>query len=206
MAPVGGNPFLFYVIDHFRKEGIRRFVFSLGYKHEIIEEWLQAAYPELDYECVVENEPLGTGGAIKLACNLIKGESALILNGDTLFKVSIEALYKDFDLYKKVCTIALKPMHSFDRYGTVEVDEEGYISRFKEKTYCKEGLINGGVYLLDVPTFLRLTLPDSFSFEQAYLEKQAGTKNLRGIVQDRYFIDIGIPADFEQAGRDSLSL
>jgi D-glycero-alpha-D-manno-heptose 1-phosphate guanylyltransferase len=206
MAPVAGKPFLSYVIDHFKKEGIERFIFSLGYKYEIIEAWLNEQYPLLNFQCSIEDEPPGTGGAIKLACNLIKGKFALILNGDTLFKVSIDSIYKDFEKYKNTCTICLKPMSSFDRYGVVETDEEGYINSFKEKQYYEKGLINGGVYLLNAPAFLERQLPSTFSFEKDYLEKQAGSKNLRGIIQDSYFIDIGIPADFEQAQRDFIPL
>jgi len=206
MAPVAGKPFLSYVIDHFRKEGVERFIFSLGYKHEVIEAYLLTAYAGLEYECVIESEPLGTGGGIKLACNLIEGESALILNGDTLFKISTESLYEDYSKNKVACIISLKTMKSFDRYGAVEIDADGYIINFKEKQYYEKGLINGGVYLLNVPAFLKLNLPSMFSFEKDYLEKQAGTKDLRGIVQDSYFIDIGIPSDFELAQRDFLSL
>lgn len=206
MAPIAGKPFLSYVIDYFKAQGIERFIFSLGYKYEVIKSWLATAYTNLEYECVVEQEPLGTGGGMNLACNLIKDKYVLILNGDTLFKVNTDMLYKDFDKYKNTCTLILKPMQGFDRYGAVEINEEGYITSFKEKKYYEEGLINGGVYLLDVPAFLNLGLPSTFSFEKDYLEKRAGTKDLRGIVQDSYFIDIGTPAGFEQAQRDLLTL
>ena len=69
MAPVAGRPFLFYVINHLRSQGILRFIFSLGYKHEIILEYLAGQYATLDYDYVVEEEPLGTGGAIQFAAS-----------------------------------------------------------------------------------------------------------------------------------------
>lgn len=203
MAPVAGKPFLSYVIDYYKTQGIERFIFSLGYKHEVIEAYLHEQYPTLDFQCSIEDEPLGTGGAIKLASNLIKGDSALILNGDTYYRVSIDELYRDFDKYKNICTLVLKPMHNFDRYGVVEIDENGFITAFKEKQYYKEGLINGGVYLLDVTAFLQVELPEKFSFEKDFLEVRTRCGAfLRGLVQESYFIDIGIPADFEQAQRD----
>src|SRR5215212_11354956 len=67
MAPVAGRPFLSFVIDYLRMQGIERFVFSLGYKSHIIEEFLRKEYPTLNYTSVIEHEPLGTGGAIQLA-------------------------------------------------------------------------------------------------------------------------------------------
>lgn len=206
MAPVAGRSFLSYVIDHFIAQGIERFVFSLGYKYELIQTWLQEQYPALNYTCAIEEKPLGTGGGIKLACNLIKGDTTFILNGDTLFKINTEDICRDFDKNKSDCVLALKTMHSFDRYAVVETDPEGYINSFKEKQYYEKGLINGGVYLLNVPAFLQQPLPEVFSFEKDYLEKQAGTRNLRGVIQKGYFIDIGVPADYKRAQTESLSL
>lgn len=92
MAPVSGKPFLHFVIGYLEQQGIERFIFSLGYKHEVIEDWLNDQYPGLHYECSIEEEPLGTGGAIKKACSLATAKNVLVLNGDTLFKVDINSL------------------------------------------------------------------------------------------------------------------
>ncbi|HEX2606051.1 MAG TPA: NTP transferase domain-containing protein, partial [Flavisolibacter sp.] len=67
LAPVNGRPFLAYVIDTLRRQGIQRIVFSLGYMAEKIETFLKDAYPAMDYVTVIETEPLGTGGGIQLA-------------------------------------------------------------------------------------------------------------------------------------------
>ena len=64
MAPVNARPFLFYVINYLRSQGIEKFIFSLGYKHEVVEAYLQTDFPTLDFQCLVEKEPLGTGGAV----------------------------------------------------------------------------------------------------------------------------------------------
>src|SRR5690349_9693610 len=92
MAPINGKPFLKYVIDHLSSEGINKFVFSLGYKHEAVVEYLQKAFPALKYEVALEEEPLGTGGAIKLALHYAKEKCVIVTNGDTLFKVDINSL------------------------------------------------------------------------------------------------------------------
>ncbi|HEX2534929.1 MAG TPA: HAD-IIIA family hydrolase [Chitinophagaceae bacterium] len=202
MAPVAGRPFLAFVIDALRRQGVRRFVFSLGYKHELITAYLEKEFPTLEYSIVVEPEPLGTGGAIRLACSAAKTKDVVVVNGDTLFEVSLAAMMEVHNTRSADATLALKPMRDFDRYGVVELDDTGKIIRFREKQQYKEGLINGGVYLLNRERFLNLSLPEKFSFEKEYLEDTQSGHLLYGVVQDGYFIDIGIPEDFEKAGRD----
>ena len=101
------------------------------------------------------------------------------------------------------CTLSLKPMQSFDRYGVVELNNDYSIRSFKEKQFYETGLINGGVYALHAEKFLKESLPEKFSFEKEYLEKKVSLANddkrMYGVVQDRYFIDIGIPEDYERA-------
>lgn len=202
MAPVAGQPFLHYVINYLQEQGVERFIFSLGYMHEVIEEFINTQYPKLNVQYSIEEEPLGTGGAIQLACKKTIGKDVLVINGDTLFKVGVKEL-SSFHLQNKAgCTLALKPMKSFDRYGVVEVNAGGYILSFKEKQFYPEGLINGGVYALNVPSFLELSLRSKFSFEKDYLEKYYSEQTMMGLVQDEYFIDIGIPEDFERAERE----
>jgi D-glycero-alpha-D-manno-heptose 1-phosphate guanylyltransferase len=202
MAPVAGRPFLFYVINYLRSQGISNFIFSLGYKHDIIQEYLEKEFSRLTYTCVIEDEPLGTGGAIQLACHKATSDNVVVTNGDTLFRANISELIGFHQKKNAECTLALKPMKAFDRYGAVVMDESGVINDFKEKQYCESGLINGGVYILDKNRFLSHRFPAKFSFEQEFLEKQSRSGSIYGLVQDDYFIDIGIPADFEQAQRD----
>ena len=197
MAPVAGKPFLFYVINSLRMQGVEQFIFSLGYKHEVIEEYLKLEFPTLRYKNSIESEPLGTGGAIALACKLAESNTILIANGDTLFQVDVPAMAAFHEKNNAVCTLALKPMTNFERYGVVELDESGVVKSFKEKQHYKQGDINGGVYLLDVQEFQKEKFPVRFSFEKDFLEKRQ--TGLFGTRQNGYFIDIGIPEDFERA-------
>lgn len=197
MAPVAGRPFLFYVINYLRSQGINKFIFSIGYMHETIQAYLDESFPTLLYETVIENEPLGTGGAIRLALQKASTPDVIITNGDTLFKVSLSELSALHQSAGAACTLALKPMHDVDRFGIVETDSHGKITRFKEKQYYKDGLINGGTYLLSVARFMKHSFPEIFSFEQEYLEKI--NDGLYGSNQDGYFIDIGIPEDYARA-------
>lgn len=202
MAPVAGRPFLSHVIDALRMQGVHRFVFSLGYKADSIEQYLKEHYPTLDYTIAIEDEPLGTGGGIRLALQKTREENVLIVNGDTLFKIDLAELFSQHTRKNAECTLALKPMQNFDRYGVVQVDAEQKVLSFQEKRHYEEGLINGGVYLLNREKFFRRSFPQKFSFEKDYLEAFCGEGVFYGAVQDGYFIDIGIPGDFEKAQSD----
>ncbi|HLY68155.1 MAG TPA: nucleotidyltransferase family protein [Puia sp.] len=199
MAPVGGKPFLHWVISYFQKQGIETFIFSLGYKHEIMEEYLHKKLPGVHYQLSIENAPLGTGGAVKLACQKATTQDVAVINGDTLFKVQLQLLSTFHQEHHAECTLCLKPMQNVDRYGTVELNENREIRNFSEKKFHQNGLINGGVYALKVKNFLDKHLPEKFSFEKEYLEKYYSTGKLMGLIQDEYFIDIGVPIDFERA-------
>jgi D-glycero-alpha-D-manno-heptose 1-phosphate guanylyltransferase len=205
MAPVAGKPFLAHVIGYFQQQGVEKFIFSLGYKSEVIQDYLEAKYPALHKQYVIEKDPLGTGGAIQLACRQASEKNVLILNGDTLFSIQLPALTAFHEQHQSHCTLALKPMQQFDRYGVVEIAENGAIKSFKEKQFYKSGLINGGIYALQVEAFLKEGLPEKFSFEKDYLEKLYRVRPMYGVVQDEYFIDIGIPEDFEKANRELVN-
>jgi D-glycero-alpha-D-manno-heptose 1-phosphate guanylyltransferase len=202
MAPINGRPFLAYIIQYYRQQGIERFIFSLGYKHEVITDWLKTSYPDLPVTCAIEKEPLGTGGAIQLAAQQASDPHALVLNGDTFFATDLKEMASFHSQRNAACTLALKPMQNFDRYGVVDIDASGRIQDFKEKKYYKDGLISCGVYVLHVPGFLQGSWPQAFSFEKDYMEKHHADLPLYGCVQEGYFIDIGSPEDYQRAGRE----
>jgi len=199
MAPVNGRPFLAFVVDHLKKEGINKFIFSVGYKHEAIVEFVNIEYGNGGIEFSVEQEPLGTGGAIQLACKISNEKNVLVVNGDTLFNIQLNQLSSFHDHAHADCTLSLKPMQNFDRYGVVELNKDNSIKDFKEKQHYMEGLINGGIYALNVQNLLKERLPDKFSFEKDYLERFVNQGRFFGVIQDEYFIDIGIPEDYRRA-------
>ena len=203
MAPVNDQlPFIDILLAFLKREGIEHFIFSLGYKSEIVIAHLDKTFPELFKTYVIEDEPLGTGGAIKKAIQEVKEDNVLIINGDTYFNISVKEL-TDLHFAKHAsCTIALKELFRFDRYGSVEINADDRITAFKENQYCESGYINGGIYLLNKSSFLQQNFADQFSFEKEFLEKS--TKNISGRVFSNYFIDIGIPEDLNKFKNDYL--
>ncbi|MBC7885271.1 MAG: nucleotidyltransferase family protein [Saprospiraceae bacterium] len=205
MALVAGKPFIDHVIDYALKQGVNKFVFAAGYLHQILEDHLTDKWPHLHYYITIEDTPLGTGGAIGLACTKVNSTHFLVLNGDTLFKMDYQKLLDVHLKNNAFVTLALKQMFDFERYGTVEIDPNQKITAFNEKKRCKTGYINGGVYLINKRKFTDLNRQSNYSFEKDILENQVTTGNLYAEIFEDYFIDIGIPEDFRKANIDLLN-
>ncbi len=199
LAPINGIPFLDFVLQYGFKQGIKKFILSVGYKKELIIDFIASKNYEFEVCFCEEDEPLGTGGAIQKSLSICDTNYVLALNGDTLFEYQLD------NVELSDCSIFLKPMKDFDRYGSVEIDNNCRIKSFKEKQKIEEGLINSGVYVIDKNNLLDLALPEKFSFEKDYLERYVSTLNFIGLPLDAYFIDIGIPQDFARA-QDELSI
>lgn len=202
MAPVAGQPFLHYILTYLENSGITHVILSLGYKHESIEEYVNKNSWSFSVSYSVENGPLGTGGAIKLALTKAKEDQVLIMNGDTFFEVDLDAFYHFHSLKKAEISIALKLLTDFDRYGNVQTDKDEKIIAFSEKQPCRQGQINGGIYLINRDTIMMKTGKEKFSFETDVLQKYADSSSLYGFICSGYFIDIGIPEDYAKANID----
>jgi len=196
MAPIHGIPFINFIISYLINEGVTRFILSLGYKSDVVIDYVSKTFKGTDISYVIEDNPLGTGGAIQLACNKVKGSNVLVLNGDTLFNIDIKSFLAFHQSKNADFSAALKEMKDFSRYGSVELAADGSLQAFNEKQFCEKGLINGGIYALKVKSLLDEKLPEAFSFEKDFLEKNIGTKQFYGLPCDYYFIDIGIPEDY----------
>ena len=196
MAPVDGRPFLQYMLEWLSRYDVSHVVLSVGYLKEVIFSFMDSRACPFEISYAVEEEPLGTGGGIRLALTKCREDRVIVLNGDTFFDVDLDALS-----FTAPVTLALKPMRNFDRYGAVDWDGE-LVTGFHEKAACAEGLINGGVYALVRSQLDFAFQPKRFSFEKDLLEPLAAAHLVAGQVQDGYFIDIGIPEDYARAQRE----
>ncbi|AIH04364.1 MULTISPECIES: nucleotidyltransferase family protein [Thermodesulfobacterium] len=200
MADINGKPFLEYVLKYLSHMEIKNVVLSVGYKHESIINYFGNSFLNLGLKYSIEEKPLGTGGAIKKSLNLINSKDVFVLNGDTIFLVDLRDFYRFHKSKKSFVTIALKEILNPERYGSVEIDEKSKIRSFYEKGIKKDKtLINGGIYIINKEFFLSQNLPYKFSFEKDFLQKFYKDFDFYGYVSDAYFIDIGIPEDYEKA-------
>ncbi|EDO7464422.1 NTP transferase domain-containing protein, partial [Campylobacter coli] len=196
MAPINGKPFLAFVLEYLKKQGIAEVILSVSYKYELIQEYFKDEFEGMKIRYNVEKELLGTGGAIKDALKLIQNQ-VYVLNGDTIFDIDLKKLFLN---NSKIC-IALKQMQNFDRYGTVNVDDQGIVTSFEEKVFKKQGLINGGIYLLKKDIFDNFDLEKKFSFEK-FLQENFELLKIQTQIFNDYFIDIGVPEDYMRFNND----
>ncbi|MBK1972276.1 D-glycero-D-manno-heptose 1-phosphate guanosyltransferase [Campylobacter sp. TTU_617] len=199
MALINGKPFLEFIFEYLITQNIKEVILAVSYKYEIIKNHFKNKFLDIKIEYSIEKEPLGTGGAIKQALNLVN-ENSLVLNGDTFFNIDLSYL----NLQESKICLALKSMQDFDRYGAVELDKNYFINSFREKQFFKQGFINGGIYLVSKDIFNTYNLENKFSFE-SFLQENFKTLKARACIFDNYFIDIGVPEDYERFLDDSKS-
>ncbi len=204
MAPINTQPFLNYQLRYLKQQGIEHIILSTGYLANVIKNYYAHQFEGLSISYAHEAEPLGTGGAIRFAMEQCNQENVLVLNGDSFFDVPILPLYELHLTKKADVTLALREVPNAARYGLIEYDENLRITAFKEKSGVeKKGTINAGIYIIQLLTFLKHTpAQQNFSIEEHFFKTQLNNLYFQGIGFDNYFIDIGIPQDYEQAQHD----
>ena len=204
MAPVADRPFLHYLLRYLKDYPIKQVILSVGHLREHIFAWVDEYGDQFpfSFEYAVEESPLGTGGAIRLAMSRMTGDSAFVINGDTFFDVDLNLFLREHQDAGTPLSLALKPMQHFSRFGNVTVDERSRIVSFQEKQYCEEGLINGGIYLINRNNPFFEGQPEKFSFEKNVLESPINRGLISGFSHDGYFMDMGIPEDYARINED----
>ena len=204
MAPINNEPFLNYVFDYLKHYQIKHVVLSTGYLAYKISEYYKEEYKGIKISYTKEESPLGTGGGIRLAMIKCTTTDVLVLNGDSFFDVDIAAHYNNHISKNADCTLALRKVDNAARYGTLVLGDSNAVETFKEKDNLeKEGLINGGVYILNREVYLNKTEEKaSFSIEKDFYEQRITELNMFGFEYEGYFLDIGIPEDYKQAQID----
>jgi D-glycero-alpha-D-manno-heptose 1-phosphate guanylyltransferase len=198
MAPVNGKPFLHYLLSWLKRYPVEKIILSVGYKSESVLKYFGNSFLNIPVEYVVEEKLLGTGGAVKYALKRAEGDNILVLNGDTYFPIDLNRFFAFHSDNNYQFSVALKRMKNFTRYGSVDCRRNTIIS-FNEKEFCPDGLINGGIYLVNRQFFGSRKLPEIFSLEKDLLEKEAGSSLIKGLIFDELFIDIGLPEDYKRA-------
>ncbi|AFV05141.1 nucleotidyltransferase family protein [Dehalobacter sp. CF] len=198
MAQVNEVPFLSYILNNLEKNGIIRVILAVGYKREMIKTFFGSRFKGIELLYSEEEEPIGTGGAIRNAFDYVRGEDSIIINGDTFLDVDLQKIVSEFRCTNAQLLLSLKTMHNFDRYGCVETDFNQRVISFREKTLCDKGNINTGCYVAKKSIFQEFDLPNKFSFEE-FIQSNVNKLDIFSYVSDGYFIDIGIPEDYEKA-------
>ncbi|MCD6420081.1 MAG: nucleotidyltransferase family protein [Synergistetes bacterium] len=199
MAEVGGKPFLSYILDYLGMCGLEKVILAVGYKREAIQGYFGERYGGIGILYSVEEYPLDTGGAIRQALDFAEGEEVFVFNGDTLFELSLLRFFQLHADSGADVSIALRWMEDTSRYGRIDVLESGRVISFSEKGGRGKGYVNAGVYILPKNVFEGYPVGDVFSFEKDFLQVFYPRLRLFGFGFDSYFIDIGVPEDYNRA-------
>lgn len=209
LAPLSRQSYLDWQLEYLGREGFMRVLLCLGQGAGQIVEHLSRTYPDRDVDCVIEETPLGTGGALRNALGRLD-ERFVLLNGDTILKGALEPLIVARSQNETDAAILLAQVPDVGAYGAVEVDSCGLVTRFREKGVSGGpvrrsdsdigigGLVSAGAYCIPRHLIERISVGPR-SLERDVLPGWAATGFLHGVVTDEGFVDIGTPQGYQQA-------
>ncbi len=199
MALISGTPFLQLLLDRLRSQRVDDVILGTGYMAEKIEHYFgYGSELAMRISYSRENEPLGTGGALKLAEPLIS-DPVLVLNGDSYVEWNLDPMLELFRAKDADLVVVLHAVADVTRYGSVTLDHNGRITQFLEKgVRGGPALINAGVYLLRKQIVHELPAGTAISLEKEVFPRLLD-RSVYGLVCTGLFIDIGIPDDFKRA-------
>jgi D-glycero-alpha-D-manno-heptose 1-phosphate guanylyltransferase len=203
MAPISGRPFLEYQLDYWIKQGVSRFVLSIGYRYEVISDHFGNRYKDAEIDYVIEKTPLGTGGGLLLAAEkLDKKAPFLLLNGDTYFAVDLKSLSEFAMANDADWCFSLFRTSEEGRYMGIDISPQGNILSLKSGTGRPGRLANGGVYWVNPRALIgnKFSPGDKISLEDDIFSAiDINKQRLLGMEFSGTFIDIGIPEDYYRA-------
>lgn len=199
LAPVGGRPFVTYLLDRLVDAGFSEAVMSVGHFAEQVEATLGTRHRNLHLRYVRERELRGTGGALRLVMDHVNAAHCLVLNGDSYCHIDLADFLQWHAQRTEPVGLALVEVADVERYGRVELDASGRIVQFQEKSeYSGQGWINAGIY--SVPSRLLWALPpeQTISLEREVFPRWLIT-GMAGYQTGGAFIDIGTPESYRAA-------
>jgi mannose-1-phosphate guanylyltransferase / phosphomannomutase len=210
LAPIANKPVMHHIVDLLAKHGITEVVATLHYLADEIESYFgDGAAHGVAMHYVVEDTPLGTAGAVKMAEKLLSDETFVIISGDAMTDVDLTALIDAHRRAGNAATIALWRVNNPLEFGVVITDDEGRITRFLEKPSWGEvfsDTINTGIYVLEPEVLGYMEAGKNYDFSKDIfpLLLRDG-KRLGGHVISDYWADVGNLQQYQQANYDALT-
>ena len=205
MLPTAGVPFLTHLVARIRDAGIEHIILGTSYQAEVFESFFgDGAAFGVAMEYVTETEPLGTGGGIRNVAPALRGDTALIFNGDVLSGVDLRKLLATHADSGADATLYLTKVADPRAFGCVPTDADGWVTAFLEKDpEPVTDQINAGTYV-----FSRAVLDSIPAGRPVSVEREtfpgllASGARVAGHVDDAYWRDLGTPADFVAGSAD----
>jgi len=199
LAEVCGRPFLSYLLDQLCRAGTREVILCTGYMGDMVQKIYGDTYKSLHLLYSLEDEPIDTGGAIRLATPLFKSDVVLVMNGDSYIDADIVSYVDWFFEKDRQASILLTRVSDTGRYGMVKAEKDESVLAFEEKGVARgSGWINAGVYLLKKSLIVSIPPGKVFSLERDFFPSLV-RKGLLGYQCKGSFIDIGTPESYATA-------
>jgi D-glycero-alpha-D-manno-heptose 1-phosphate guanylyltransferase len=197
MAPINKKPFLEILLQSLSDKGFTRVILSLGYKSKLIFDHFGKSFKELELAYVFEDQPLGTGGGIRLAIEQCTSDHVFVMNGDTFLDFEVNEI-EEFWKKNRLTIIVCKEISDASRYGKI-IASDNLVKSFSEKGVAGPGLINAGCYIFGRHLLDNFPLNKKFSIESDFLSKEVSQTSISIYISKGFFIDIGVPDDFIRA-------
>jgi mannose-1-phosphate guanylyltransferase len=201
------RPFIAFMLEWLRRHGVDDVILSCGFLAASVREVLgEGDGYDLRLRYVDEPEPLGTGGALKFAEELL-GERFIVCNGDVLTDLDLSAQIAQHDRTGAMATLALARVEDPSAYGLVRVDPDLAVSDFLEKpdgaSEELDALISAGTYVLDRSVLELIPAGRPVSIEREIWPALVGN-GMYGHVTSGYWLDIGSPMPYLQGSFDLI--
>ena len=202
VMPLAGRPFLTFMLDWLRSHGVTEVILSCGFLSDGVHSVLGDIYEGMRLRYVIEREPLGTGGPVRLALDEgLLEERLLVLNGDVLTDMDLTAELATHTQAEAKATLALIAVEDTSSYGVVPTDDDGWVLEFLEKSDgpAPTNRINAGAYVLERSVVEDIPAGRPVSFEREVFPALVGN-GLLGWPGAGYWVDIGTPERYLEAG------
>jgi D-glycero-alpha-D-manno-heptose 1-phosphate guanylyltransferase len=200
MAPINGKPFLAYLLDGLAKKGFKRVILSVGYMAEKIINYFGCQYEGIELVYSLETEPLGTGGATKLALERCTQDHIYVLNGDTYLDFEVDEIESLWHKNHQPIIVGVE-VEDVSRYGRLGLNNDSVIS-FVEKGIAGKGFINAGCYVFKLNQLENNITNPPFSLEIDFLAEEVGKQSFNFFASKEFFLDIGMPDDYIKAKKE----
>jgi mannose-1-phosphate guanylyltransferase len=204
---LAGRPFLTFMLDWLRSYGVDEVILSCGFLSEAVKRVLGDIYDGMRLRYVIEEEPLGTAGPVRLAYDEgVLAERLLVLNGDVLTDIDLGAELAQHERTGARATLALYPVDDTASYGVVPTDADDRVEAFLEKAEGETptNRINAGAYVIERDVVESIPPARAVSFERDVFPELVG-HGLYGYLAEGYWIDIGTPERYLEATWDLLA-
>jgi NDP-sugar pyrophosphorylase family protein len=201
LAPVGGTPFISYLLRYLENFDVRDVVLCTGYGAGQLEAYCgDGSRWNTRIRYSVEALPLGTGGALKNAEQFVGRDPLLVLNGDSFVCADLGALRSYHSASSSRLTMVVSEVPDQSRFGGVRIASDGAVEGFIEKGSAGAGWVNAGIYLMDPAIVAEMPAGREVSLEREILPRLV-SNGMFAMKTVGAFIDIGTPASYVQAER-----